>query len=151
MESNKTEKFGRSDEIMKYIRGEELGNGEKYKLFSLDGGIKREYCERGADDSTMSQLRKFYDQIVAIHDKLSRGFKSKDVADDLIRIVPVARYAYARSLIREELVELINRSIDTITKSKNEEDFKKTLDRFKNVMEAIVAYSKKEKKQGGRE
>jgi CRISPR type III-A-associated protein Csm2 len=135
-----------SDEIRKYLQGDEMNWESQYKLFSLEGSIKKDYCQRQGDEAKMNQLRKFYDQILSIQEGSSRG--NKDIGEKLNRIVPVARYAKARELIDDGLMNLINEGVGIICKQSEPEKKKKSIDRFKNVMEAIIAYSKKEKSGG---
>lgn len=133
--------------ILDYIKGEKnLDYESQYQIFGMDGLIKKTYCVSQANDFTMNQLRRFYDQIVSIEEKVSKG--DDDAMSDLIRLVPIARYANARGLVDEKFSKLIDQSIGIITGQKGE-NAKKSLRAFKNVMEAIVAYSKKQKKQDG--
>ncbi|MGP6240389.1 type III-A CRISPR-associated protein Csm2 [Cuniculiplasma sp. SKW4] len=130
------------EKILEYIRREEdMDYKSKYQLFGMEGLIKKTYCERQANDSTMNQLRRFYDQIVSIEEKTSKG---EDSMSDLIRLVPIVRYANARGLVDERFSRLIDRSVEIIT-GQNGKNAEKSLHSFKNVMEAIVAYSKKQK------
>ena len=136
------------EKIRKYIQGEEMEGKIQYEIFSLKGSIKTEYCERAGNEAKMNQLRKFYDQILSINDDLVKGAKTVD--GKLIRIVPIAKYAKARGLIDDKLMNLIDDSIGIISGHSDLNKKKVSLERFKNVMEAIVAYSKSDNKGGQR-
>lgn len=133
--------------IRKYLLGDEMDGESQYNLFSLEGSIKREYCKMEGDEAKMNQLRKFYDQIISIYEDSSMG-GGESIDGRLIRIVPIAKYAKARGLIDEKLMTLIDEGVGIISKEKNPKKKEKCIERFKNVMEAIIAYSKKEKKGG---
>lgn len=128
--------------ILKYLRNDSLTEGDQYEIFRLNGKIMEKYCKRNEDEAKMSQLRKFYDEIVSIYDDYESGRKS---GGRLIRLLPVARYAFARDLIRRDLLELINKGVEIVSKENDEKRKMECLRNFKNVMEAVIAYSKKEK------
>ncbi|MGP6293830.1 type III-A CRISPR-associated protein Csm2 [Caldiplasma sukawensis] len=128
--------------IFDYIRQEkDIDYKSKYQIFGIEGLIKRTYCRDEANDSTMNQLRRFYDQIVSIEERASKG---EDSINDLIRLVPIVRYANARKLVDNKFLNLIDKAVQIITEQ-NGDNAIKSLHSFKNVMEAIIAYSKKVK------
>ncbi|MGP6220481.1 type III-A CRISPR-associated protein Csm2 [Caldiplasma sukawensis] len=128
--------------IFDYIRQEkDIDYKSKYQIFGIEGLIKRTYCRDEANDSTMNQLRRFYDQIVSIEERASKG---EDAINDLIRLVPIVRYANARKLVDNKFLNLIDKAVQIITEQ-NGDNAIKSLHSFKNVMEAIIAYSKKVK------
>lgn len=129
--------------IIKYLKNESMSDQEKYEIFRLEGSIKKTYCGKEKDEAKMNQLRKFYDEILSIHEEYPSNKKS--AGGKLIRMLPVARYAYARDLINKDLLKLISEGIEIVSSQKDEALKIECLGNFRNVMEAVIAYSKKEK------
>jgi CRISPR type III-A-associated protein Csm2 len=131
------------DPIKKYINLENLTDEQQYDIFKLEGLIKKTYCSSQADETKMNQLRKFYDNILSISDTYDSSNENSD--GRLIRLVPIAKYAEARGLINHELLKLIDTGVNLVSVEKDKERKKNILLRFRYVMEAVIAYSKKEK------
>ena len=132
------------DLIKKYMKLESLNAIDQYNIFKLDGLIKEKYCTYSGDEAKMNQLRKFYDNILSISETYDSMGNSGD--EKLIRLVPIAKYAHARGLIQKDLLKLIDTGVNIVCSEKDVEKKKQSLNRFKNVMEAVIAYSKKEKR-----
>ena len=130
--------------IIRYIKGEMVTMEEQYDIFKLDGLIANKYCLKGSNDIRMNQLRKFYDEIVSIYDDYENN---KANESKLIRLVPVARYAFARDLIDMKLLQLISDGVEIISKEKDINRKEECLRNFRNLMEAIIAYSKESKEE----
>lgn len=122
--------------ILNYLKNPD--DNKKYDLFSINGKIKQMF------DKVLggSQMRKFYNSIVDIHDKDATMEISKG---RLAMILPIAYYANKRGVLRYELFKFINESIKTLNSIQNPDEFKKSLDAFKDVFQAVVAYTKDKK------
>lgn len=144
------------DKLGNYI----LGNLEvnPHEIFSKDGILAK-----AGNEIPSHQLRKFYSELINISDTLSIDMSLKKDKDPnevkklqirLAMLEPLAYYTESR-LKREkysdqfsEIVKFITHSIAIINKNNNFDQWKNAFERFKQLFEVIIAYSKPEK--GGR-
>jgi CRISPR type III-A-associated protein Csm2 len=139
-------------EIRNYINNGNLGND--LKLFSEGGPISK---LTNSEKVTTTQIRKFYSEILNIED-LARIYASKNLIINqkdfeklrikLALLEPLAYYSAKKQSIkgRQSNMETIKKIIvEAIKIINNENDYKQWLEkfeRFKQVFEVIVAYSK---------
>ena len=131
------------EQLLKFVKGERV---EEYDLFSLNGLIKK-FAGVEQNDTKISQLRRFYDDIVTLDD--NQNFGDSEIDSRLTRIIPLARYSHARGNLDENLRDFLDKSIGVISKERDSTRKRDMLSRMRRVMEAIVAY-KKEVKRGDR-
>jgi len=121
------------DEIINYLKNPE--SVDLYKLFNEENGIIREkFNVRGG-----SQLRKFYNGVVDINDKCE-GMKIAKAK--LAMMLPIVYYSNQRRLLDYKIFNFINKAIKTLNGIDDEKQFKKSLEAFKNVFQAVIAYTK---------
>ncbi len=123
-------------EILDYLKKPE--DIKKYNLFNIDGKIKETF----KNSKGGSQMRKFYDSIVDISDNNSDMEVSKG---RLAMILPVAYYANKRHFLEKDLFDFIRKSIKQLNNIENADEFKKSLEAFKDVFQAVVAYTKEDR------
>lgn len=122
-------------EILNYLKKPE--DSKKYNLFSIKGTISNTFAGiRGG-----SQMRKFYDSVVDICETARDMEVSKG---RLAMILPIAYYANKRdsSNLDKRLFDFIKQSIKELNSIGDDNEFKKSLEAFKDVFQAIVAYTK---------
>ncbi|BAB59252.1 hypothetical protein [Thermoplasma volcanium GSS1] len=128
-------------EIMDYIMNKGEDSEERvYKLFKMNGVIYEIACNISRNqnsETTQNQIRKFYDYTIKINSKDEKKAKIK-----LAMMMPQIYYAIQRKVISSDspFVKFLEDSIDKLNKT---EDFENAFNRFLNVFQAIVAYSKK--------
>lgn len=132
------------EKIVKYI---EKGEGELSSIFGLNGYAKSLATSPTNNKTKTHQLRRFYDYLVSIDDSLRSGemgeFGERVFKLRLVRMIPLAAYSASpgRKLLDDGLSRFIQDSAQAVS-SKSGDDFVKALGRFRDVYEAIVAYSK---------
>ena len=122
-------------EIINYLKNPK--SVELYKLFNEeDGIIKKQFNVKGG-----SQLRKFYNTVVDINDKYENMKLAKG---KLAMILPIVYYSKERKLLdRGNIIStFINQAVKTLNDIDNESQFKDSLKAFKNVFQAVIAYTK---------
>lgn len=122
-------------EIINYLKNPK--SVELYKLFNEeDGIIKKQFNVKGG-----SQLRKFYNTVVDINDKYENMKLAKA---KLAMILPIVYYSKERKLLdRGNIIStFINQAVKTLNDIDNESQFKESLKAFKNVFQAVIAYTK---------
>ncbi len=120
-------------EILDYLKKPE--DSKKYKLFNIEGTINEAFAEVPGG----SQMRKFYDSVVDIYDSDSDMEASKG---RLAMILPIAYYANQRRFLNKNLFDFIKQSIKELNNIEDAGEFKKSLEAFKDVFQAVVAYTK---------
>ena len=121
------------DPIIKYLKNPE--NGNEYSLFSTDGIIYEIFYDMNGG----SQIRKFYNSVVEITDQYNKMEVAKG---KLARILPIIYYAKKRNLVDDLFLNFVKLSLKTLNDINNEDDFKKSLRAFREVFQAVIAYSK---------
>ncbi|MGB9815537.1 MAG: type III-A CRISPR-associated protein Csm2 [Thermoplasmata archaeon] len=125
------------------------------KIFSRNGIL-----ENAGKNIPQHQLRKFYSEILNIRDTISLyKFSKKDEKETpkllkikLAMIEPIAFYTKSRlsksdySYQFSEIVEFISKSISTINSDNNFKTWEEKFERFKQLFQSIIAYSKPEKR-----
>ena len=120
-------------EILNYLKKPE--DSKKYNLFSIEGTISKTF----AGIPGGSQMRKFYDSVVDICDNAHDMEVSKG---RLAMVLPIAYYANQRSFLNKGLFDFIKQSIKALNSIGDANEFKKSLEAFKDVFQAVVAYTK---------
>lgn len=143
------------EKLGKYISGNlEVNLNE---IFSKDGMLAKTMNEIPSH-----QLRKFYSELISISDTLSIDMSKKYLDPNelkklqirLAMLEPLAYYTKSRLGTQKyseqfsELVNFITNSIAIINKNNDFYQWKSAFERFKQLFEVIIAYSKQEK--GGR-
>ncbi len=128
--------------LLDYI---ERNVGDEYRIFSLEGLIKTRFVGREESDTKISQLRKFYDDVVTLDQ--DHSYTVSDINSRLARIIPLARYSSARGNMDEQLLKLLDGGIRIVSRENDETKKRGMLSRLRRVLEAVVAY-KKESKRG---
>ena len=129
-------------ELLDYIEGKKT---DEYEIFSLEGLIKREFAGKTQNDTKISQLRKFYDDVVTLDQDV--GYSPQEINSRLARIIPLARYSFARGNLDGALLKLLDGGIKIVSQKSDDKTKRDVLARFRRVLEAVVAY-KKEPKRG---
>jgi|YelNatPaOPRAMG01_1025707.scaffolds.fasta_scaffold03361_5 CRISPR type III-A-associated protein Csm2 len=130
-------------DLLGYIRGDKK---DEYEIFSLEGLIKTKFAGKTESDTKMSQLRKFYDDVVTLDQDLS--YSDSEIKTRLARIIPLARYSNARGNLDDTLMKLIDDAIKLISHETDPKKGREMLSRFRRIMEAIVAYKKEKRREG---
>lgn len=136
----------RGPELQKIVSYIENGQGDLVSIFGLNGGIHT-MANSDVSRTKSHQLRRFYDYLVSIDDSVKFGEKenkSEKVAKlRLIRLIPLAAYSASpsRKLLDRNLSDFIEKSAQAVS-GKTGEEFREALSRFRDVYEALVAYSK---------
>jgi len=86
-----------------------------------------------------TQLRKFFDTVKNINDKLSSGKSWEEVEGEVWRLIPALKYAKARGLCDDHFVNFVEKGLGKVSRSSNKEEAFKN---FAKIFEAVVAYSK---------
>ncbi|MFG1391033.1 type III-A CRISPR-associated protein Csm2 [Acidiplasma aeolicum] len=120
-------------EILDYLKKPE--DSKKYKLFSMDGIISKDFA--GVPGG--SQMRKFYDNVVDIYNNAREMESSKG---RLAMMLPIAYYANQRGFLNRRLFDFIKQSIKELNSMGDADEFKRSLEAFKDVFQAVVAYTK---------
>lgn len=138
---------GSSQQLKRIVGYIDKGEGDLLSIFGLSGDIKS-LAGTGSGNRTKShQLRRFYDYLVSIDDSLRSGDLGKSEERTaklrLIRLIPLAAYSAApsRKLLDQVLSEFIGSSAQAVS-AKTGREFVDALRRFRDVYEALVAYSK---------
>lgn len=141
------ENQGPSQQLKRIVSYIESGDGDLLSIFGLSGDIKF-LANTGSGNKTKAhQLRRFYDYLVSIDDSLQSGGMEKNEERAaklrLIRLIPLAAYSAAptRKLLDQGLSEFIGNSAQAVS-GKTGREFVDALRRFRDVYEALVAYSK---------
>lgn len=117
---------------------EDLETPEFERLMPENGDIDNFVRRRLKGRIKITQLRKFFDEIISIERKLDKpGF---NLDGEIALLVPKVKFAKARKLCPNDFVELISK----IQKGVKENGGDK-IEKFKNarkILEAVVAYSK---------
>jgi CRISPR type III-A-associated protein Csm2 len=123
----KYEREGMVKKMTEYI---ENGGGTDFTSLFKNGGTIYEFTK--GEKSKISQLRKFYDDLIKIKNDKIDSYR-------LMRIELNAAYAKGRKeYISEEMYKFINDAVGIVLKDTSKQD--ERLSRFKNVFEAIIAY-----------
>jgi len=128
------------DNIINYITSSEKDPDKVYKLFSTNNGYTQQIAmSMNNSQTTQNQIRKFYDYAIKIDSVDEKKAKIK-----LAMMMPQIYYAVQRKAIdsKSPFVTFLDRSIDCLNNTKNL-NFKEAFNKFLDVFEAIVAYSKK--------
>ncbi|WP_048059395.1 type III-A CRISPR-associated protein Csm2 [Picrophilus oshimae] len=110
---------------------------DKYKMFSIDDGV---IYKTFNTLNIRRQIRKFYDEIV----KITENYKDPETARGQLAIMlPIVYYDKSRNLLDTEdrFFKFMKRSIKTLNEIEDGK-FKKSLDAYREVFQAIVAYTK---------
>ncbi len=131
-----------------FISGKDI---DPERLLGYDGEI-RNFIENNKEsqkgDTANHQLRKFYDDIVEMSEvakKTSGNPNDPSNSANKIRLAMMeARLNYARErrVLSKEIFELLKSCVHTVN-TQSAEKWADSLDRFKTLFEAIVAYSYK--------
>jgi CRISPR type III-A-associated protein Csm2 len=141
--------FGNDVEaLLKYV---DSGTGDLVELVELfrQGGYINNLVMEEDRSTKPHQIRKFYDYLLSIlmnlmNSPFSSGQKDyiKTARFRLIRMVPMVKYSSTRGLLGKGYENFISKSAEAVSR-KEDTEFRVALERFKDVYEAIVAYSKK--------
>lgn len=128
--------------IVSYIKD---GQGDPVSIFGLNGDIKSLAESDHGNKTKAHQLRRFYDYLVSIEDSIRTDDKGNEKIARLrlIRMIPLAAYSSSqgRNLLDRTLSDFIEKSAQAVS-GKTGKEFKEALSRFRDVYEALVAYSK---------
>ncbi len=123
-------------------------------LFKMDG-IAFKLADYMKDNVRAHQLRRFYDPVVYAYERMSAVGTSNKVADtmnslkiQLIKLIPQSYYAKMRIKKIGPLSDLIDRGVNSVVGTRQASDFKTKLERFRDVLEAVIAYHKEKRSQG---
>ena len=128
--------------LLDYIEGEKA---DEYAIFSLEGVIKSRFAGMQENDTKISQLRKFYDDVVTLDQDPS--YSATEINSRLARIIPLARYSSARGNLDEPLLKLLDGGIRIISRENDAVKKRSMLTRFRRILEAVVAYKKEPKRR----
>lgn len=139
---------GQLENIAKIVTYIERGDGDLVSIFGSSGFIASFASSSDSMGRTKAhQIRRFYDYLVSIDDTVRSGSGDhafeKSAKLRLIRMVPLAAYSASpgRNLLGRDLYDFISKSAQAVSKQTGK-DFLEGLSRFRDVYEAIVAYSK---------
>lgn len=137
------------EDIQKMIRYVDSGSENYSEIVDLfrSGG----HIQKLADSDTKPkshQLRRFYDYLVNIENR-SKTLGNEQSAESalrlqLLRMIPIAEYSRKRKFLDQQIQDFISGSAEAVARKRNV-DFIRSLERFRDVYEALVAYSKEEK------
>jgi CRISPR type III-A-associated protein Csm2 len=123
----KNEREGMVKKMTEYI---ENGEGTDFTSLFKNGGTVYRFTE--GEKSKISQLRKFYDDLIKINNDKIDTYR-------LMRIELNAAYAKGRkNYISDEMYKFIKDAVEIVLKDTSKQG--ERLSRFKNVFEAIIAY-----------
>ncbi|HDQ07605.1 MAG TPA: type III-A CRISPR-associated protein Csm2 [Methanoculleus sp.] len=88
-----------------------------------------------------TQLRKFFDTIIKIKEKQSEGGWERG-ENDFFMLYPTLAYAKGRKTIPDEFYNLTTTCLKKIPSEKGPDQSVDNYNRFVNLMESLVAYSK---------
>lgn len=128
------------DNIIDYITNSETDPEKVYGLFNMNNGYLYQIAMSiNSGQTTQNQIRKFYDYAIKIESGDEKKAKIR-----LAMMMPQIYYAVQRKAIdsKSPFVTFLERSIDCLNNTKNL-NFKDAFNKFLDVFEAIVAYSKK--------
>ena len=134
-------------ELQKIVSYIENDQGDPLSIFGLSGVVHAMANSASGNKTKSHQLRRFYDYLVSIDDSLrseEKGGKGEKIAKlRLIRMIPLAAYSASpsRRLLDGNLSDFIGKSAQAVS-GKTGKEFKEALSRFRDVYEALVAYSK---------
>lgn len=124
--------------IMDYIENP----SQNYKIFSYyDGAIYKEFNR--SEKTTSSQLRKFYTSVIGI----AENYRDPDTAmGQLSMIIPHIYYAKQRNVVPGDFFDFFRKAITTLENKKDgDNNFEISLKAFRDVLQAIVAYTTSQK------
>jgi CRISPR type III-A-associated protein Csm2 len=127
------------EDIINYIMGSEEDPEKVYELFKMEDG-EIYWIATGMKDNatTQNQIRKFYDYVIQIDAKNEKEAKIK-----LAMMMPKIYYVIQRGVINKgNFTRFLQKSIISLNNISGK-PFEESFDKFINVFEAIVAYSKK--------
>lgn len=127
------------EDIINYIMGSEEDPVKVYELFKMEDG-EIYWIAKGMKDNatTQNQIRKFYDYVIQIDAKNEKEAKIK-----LAMMMPKIYYVIQRGVINTgNFTRFLQKSIISLNNISGK-SFEESFDKFINVFEAIVAYSKK--------
>jgi CRISPR type III-A-associated protein Csm2 len=138
--------MGSGNDVQALLKYVETGTGELVDLFRQGGYINRVVEEEDLSKRTKPhQIRRFYDYLlrISMNSQFSSGQKEyiKIARFRLIRMVPMVKYSSTRGLLGKGYEDFISKSAEAVSR-KDDAEFPEALQRFKDVYEAIVAYSK---------
>ncbi|WP_161952123.1 type III-A CRISPR-associated protein Csm2 [Thermoplasma sp. Kam2015] len=92
---------------------------------------------------TKTQLRKFYDPIVALRDSVVNNQKANrdEIKAKLAIMIPLLQYSLRNARDAEPFIEKLQEMIKAVIDG-SDDDLVKRLDRFSDVFQAVIAYSK---------
>jgi CRISPR-associated protein Csm2 len=143
------EEKGELEEVIKRIREiDNLGDGLRVADFAKEGGYADKIAKGLKKELNPTQLRKFFDAVREIENKLEMG-KWDDASDKFYLLQPQLAYAVGREVVPPKFYELMKASLSKIDRGTDEEK-KRSFKRFRQFLEAIVAYQKYYQKVGAR-
>ncbi|GEM_PF-5509528 len=117
-------------------------------LFKMDG-IAYKLADSMKGSIKAHQLRRFYDPVVYAYERMSAvgsSNKGEDIMNSLkiqlIKLIPQSHYAKMRIRNIESLSDLIDKGVNSVVGTRQASDFKTKLERFRDVLEAVIAYHK---------
>ncbi|WP_373839844.1 type III-A CRISPR-associated protein Csm2 [Methanospirillum sp.] len=109
---------------------------------SKEGGIAETLAKSFKGNLKTTQLRKFFDNIASNQERLKSG-GWKDIESDFYMIRPNLAYAKGRKLIPDDFFILVSLCLERVnTQEANEKKVIENYDRFVELMQALVAYTK---------
>jgi len=132
----------RIDEMVGFvIKGTD--DPEKMVRLFQKGGIIYEFVNNDNRRNTKPhQLRAFYSTLVGLVElnKTANSEVRKAIRFELARMSPMAHYREGRNLIDKRYANFIRKCATEVAK-KPDTEFTKSLERFRHVYEAIIAYA----------
>lgn len=109
---------------------------------SKEGGIAETLAKSFRGNLKTTQLRKFFDNIASNQERLKNG-EWKDIESDFYMIRPNLAYAKGRKLIPDDFFILVSLCLEKVnTQGADNKKIKDNYDRFVELMQALVAYTK---------
>lgn len=112
----------------------------KWKEISETNGLADRFSKKLSLKT--NQLRRFFDSVKKIDEKIDTGSDWSAVENDVWRLIPILKYAKARGLCKEPFVKFIEKGLDKIASYEDDEKKTEALKNFVRIFEAVVAYSK---------
>jgi len=132
-------KSGVEEVVEKIKKISNLSEGLRVEDFAKEDG-DADKIVRELKGLNPAQLRKFFDAVKEIGDKLETG-RWEDVSEKFYLLHPQLAYARGRDVIPVKFYDLMKICLSKIDIG-NDEQKKKSYERFTRFLEAIVAYQK---------
>lgn len=137
-------------EVLRKIRAvKNLGDISIEDIAKENGIAETLAKEMGNNELKPTQLRKFFDSVRTIQDRLSESGWDARAKTDFYMIRPYLAYANGRGNIPNDFFEIISACLERV-ESSEEQQRRENFDRLVQFLESLVAYQKYHNKKGSR-